>query len=81
VDDWTTQNPRPRARLRLCTDPRRGRLDAAHLVGRIIRDPPIDSLKPLTPGHVRVPQLRVFSRSLVGLTVSVSRLKHSTNFK
>ena len=33
---------------------RRGRLDAAHLVGRIILDPPIESLNPFTPRHVRV---------------------------
>jgi hypothetical protein len=35
-------------------DPRRSRLDASHLVGRIILDPPIESLNPLTLGHVRV---------------------------
>ena len=29
-------------------------MDAAHLVGRIIRDPPIESLNPLTPGRACV---------------------------
>ena len=38
--DFSIWFPRP--------DPRRGRLEAARLVGRIILDPPIESLNPLT---------------------------------
>ena len=64
---------------------RGGRLDAAHLVGRIIRDPPIESLNPLTPGRACVStptRVGAATAELFPFTgradrQSVSRLNHS----